>query len=798
MRAHLRILIKAPAFTLMAIVLLALGLGISTAFFTVVDNVLLEPLPFQDASRIMALRTAWPAKGTTINRVTGGDFEDVRSASRSFSKLAFYESDGEGAVRIGAGSRFAHVVPVSPAFFSVLGASVVAGRLPGDSDAERTAVASASFARSVWGDPARALGMTVGVDGKSYSIIGIVSGEYVFPAHAELWLTGAVAPANFTHTAYNYFAIGRLQSGISQQAAQQDLNAISARLPKEQISKQLRLVSLRDQIVGPERTTLLFLFAGTALLLCIACANVGNLCIARASGRMSEFALRVSLGCSTVRLIGNLASEGVILATAATILGAAMSWAVLRAIYSLLPPSIPCAPNMLHMHKPALVFAAAIAAFIVLVCSAFPALHLTKVNVAGALKYSGRGLVGVKARVRHGIVCAQVAICFALLIGAGLLAKTVVALRDSRLGFNTDKVLVADLDTPASSQAEYLGVAADYASLIEQVRQVPGVRAASLVFGLPTSQYGSNGSYFLEGVHIQPGQDPFKMDPSDNTPTAVFALASEGYFKTLGIPLLAGRDFDASDLFDRPFTAIISKSLAEQSFGGANPLGRKLYCGLDSPKPMTIVGVVGDVRQDSPSSALSPQIYMPFRQHPSYANSMQMVVLQEGGNSVAIEQSIRKIVQSKTRATAIRSHSLSAMVGESIAAPKFRAMLSLIFAAIAGLLTMSGVHAVVAYSVNESKPDIGLRMALGANRVSIVRMVLMQASTLTVIGLLVGGTAALALSRFVETLVYGVRATDPMTYALSAMLVLVAMITAVLGPVWRASQVDPLSVLRND
>jgi ABC-type antimicrobial peptide transport system permease subunit len=288
------------------------------------------------------------------------------------------------------------------------------------------------------------------------------------------------------------------------------------------------------------------------------------------------------------------------------------------------------------------------------------------------------------------------------------------------------------------------------------------------------------------------------MDPSDSTPSAVFALAGEGYFKTLGIPLLAGRDFDATDQFDRPFTAVISKSLAEQSFGGTNPLGQKLYCGLDSPKPMTIVGVVGDVRQDSPSSAFSPQIYMPFRQHPSYANSMQLVVLQEAGSSVVIEKSIREIVQSSTRATAVRFHTLSAMVGDSIAGPEFRAMLSLLFAAIAGVLAMSGVHAVMAYSVNQSKPDIGLRMALGANRASIVRMVLMHASTLTAIGLVVGGIGALALSRFAETLVYGIKATDPMTYVLSAVLVMAAMMTAVLGPVWRASQVDPLSVLRND
>jgi putative ABC transport system permease protein len=798
MRIHLKTLLKAPAFTLMAIALLALGLGISTAFFTIVDSVLMEPLPFRDAGQIMALRTAWPAKGTTIRRVTGGDFQDVRLAARSFSNVAFYGADGEGAVKIGGGSRFAHVVPTSPAFFSVLGAPLVAGRLPNDSDAEQVAIASASFASSVWGDPAHALGNAVGVDNKSYTIIGVVSGQYVFPEHVELWLIGAAMPENLGHTAYNYFAIGRLQSGISLPTAQKELNAISARLPKEAMPKQLQLVSLRDQIVGPERTTILFLFAGTALLLCIACANVANLCISRASGRMSEFALRLSLGCSTGRLIGGLAFEGALLAAGATTLGIAVAWAILHSIYSLLPSSIPRAGSILEMHAPVFVFAAAIGAFVVVVCSVFPALHLTKVNVVGALKQSGRGLVGAKAHMRHAVVCVQVAICFVLSIGAALLTKTVVSLKDSRLGFKADQVLVADTDTPASSESEYLRVAAASASLMDEVRRIPGVRAASIIFGLPTGQFGSNGSYFVEGVHIQPGQDPSKIEASEHTPNAFFALAGEGYFKTLSIPLLAGRDFNATDLYDRPFTAIVSKSLAEQSFGDANPIGQRLYCGLDSPKPMTIVGVVGDVRQDSPSSATSPTIYMPFRQHPSYANSMQIVVLHQAGNALVIEKSIRETVQSRMRATAVRFHTLSAMVGESIAGPEFRATLSLLFAAIAGLLAMSGVHAVVAYFVNQRKPDIGVRIALGASRTTIVRMVLMQASTLTAIGLVVGGTAALALSRFVETLVYSVSATDPMTYVLSAVLVLAAMTSAVLGPVWRASHVDPLSVLRND
>ncbi len=798
MRTHLKSLLKAPAFTVLAIGLLALGIGISTAFFMIVDNVLIEPLPFRDAGRLMALRTTWPGKGATSRRVTGGDFQYIRSAALSFSNLAFYGADGEGAVRIGGASRFAHVVLTSPAFFAVLGPPVVAGRLPNDTDAQQAAIASASFARSVWGDPENALGKSVVMENKSYTVVGVISGEHVFPEHVELWFTGAATPENLSHTAYNYFAIGRLQSRNSQTAAQQELNALSARLPGQTIPRQLQLASLRDEIVGPQRTTLLFLFGGTALLLCIACANVANLCIARASGRMSEFALRLSLGCSVKRLIAGLAFEGALVAATAIALGMAVAWAILRAVHSRLPSSMPRAGSVLEMHAPVFLFAVAIAALVVLVCSVFPALHLTKVDVVGALKQSGRGLVSAKTRIRDAVVCVQIAICFVLANGAALLTKTVIALEDSRLGFKADQVLVVDSDTPASVESEYLRVSAAYASLVDEVRRIPGVRAASIVFGLPTSQYGSNGSYFVEGAHIQPGQDPFKIDASHGSPNASFALAGEGYFKTLGIPLLEGRDFDATDLYDRPFTAIISKALAAKSFGGVNPIGRRLYCGLDSPKPMTIVGIVDDVRQDSPSSVLRPVIYMPFRQHPSYANSMQIVVLHETGSAVVIQKSIQETVQNRMQATAVRFHTLSAMVGQSIASPRFRATLSLLFAAIAGLLAMSGLHAVMAYSVNQRKPDIGLRIAVGANRLSIVRMVLMQAVILSAIGLVVGGMASLALSRLAATLVYGISTTDPMTYVLSAVLVLTAMTSAVLAPAWRASQVDPLSVLRND
>ena len=792
MTARLRALVNAPGFSAIVIAILALGIGTSTAFFSVVDAVLLQPLRIDTAGRIIAFQTAWPAAGHSSPRVSGGDFVDLRSAQHAFSAVAVY-AGGELGVQIGGKSRFARTFKADPSFFSVLSIPTVAGRLPNqnDRDAIRTAVVTASFARDNWGS-SNEIGKTLNVENKPYTVVGIVNDVYAFPEGGEVWITGPADPENKNHTAFNYRAIGRLRTGVSLRQAQAEM----ARLHEQ--DKSFRVLSLRDDVAGPARTTLVFLFVATALLLLIACANVANLTLARTVQRNREIAIRISLGSSFRQLFRLIALESLTLSGVATAAGILIAYTALHAIYPLLPTSLPRSSEVLHMHPAVLVFASLACCVTVLACSILPAFYLRNVAVADVMKQSpGRGLVGGQ-RARHMVLAAQVALCCILCIGAVLLSRTLIALTAAPLGFNPNHVTVMYADAPAFQLPEYMRAIRTFDTVIANLRRMPGVRSASAIMGLPTGRYGSNGSYFVEGVHIQPGQDPFKTDwTGRELPYANFAVATDGYFKTVGIRLLAGRDFNDHDQYDSPFTAIISKSLAQRSFGSASPIGRRIYCGLDSPKPMTIVGVVGDVRQDSPASSLEAEIYMPFQQHPYYANEVEIVARAEGDPRNLI-QPMRRTMQQAAPGVAIGFTTLDDMVQESIAAPRFRSMLSVAFAAIAAVLAMTGVYAVMLFQVSQQRSEIGLRMALGAAPASIMGLVMRRAFVMSSLGLIVGIAAALALSKSVSGIVYGIGVLDPMTYYLGAAAVVVLVMLAAAGPTWRASRVNPAVALRND
>jgi predicted permease len=336
-----------------------------------------------------------------------------------------------------------------------------------------------------------------------------------------------------------------------------------------------------------------------------------------------------------------------------------------------------------------------------------------------------------------------------------------------------------------------------FETALAKIREIPGVQSAAAVMGLPTGHYGSNGSYLVEGVNIKIGQDPFKMNWPHDVPGAVFALASPHYFETVGINLLAGRDFTQRDQYDAPFSAIISQSLARQSFGTSNPIGRRIYCGLDSPKPMTIVGVVSDVRQDSPASKPDPEIYMPFQQHPSYANELQFVIRTEGDATRLVPQ-VRASMQKLSPYVATNFTTFNEMVQDSMAAPRFRAALIWAFALLAVALAMTGIYAVMSYWVSERSAEVGLRMALGADRAAIIGLVSRQALWLALTGIAVGVAGAMSLSRIVESLLYGVHALDLATYCLGVGVVLVVVMAAALIPSLRAARVDPAVALRGN
>ncbi len=800
-RQTLRSLSTSPGFSILAVFTMALGIAATTALFSIVDAVLLQPLAFQDADRIIAIHTVWPAKDQVTFRVTGGDFMDLRSAVHSFSALALY-AGGEIGIRLHDRSRFAQTFEVDPAFFRVLHVSPLLGRLPGNEDANHTAILTTSFARANWSDITSALGQSVTVDNKPYQVIGLLEDKFAFPEKAEVWITGPIVPQNQNHTAFNYYAIGRLRPDAGIQQAQSELSTIGSRLavagPKSKEGKTFRAVSLQEQLTAPVRTTLLFLFGAAGLLLLISCANVANLMLARAATRTREIAVRVSLGSSTAALLRLLLAEGCALGTAAAVLALLLDYALLRGLLPLIPSTVPRAADALHMHAPVLLFAIAVSCLTVIACSLIPAFHLRNVDLAEVLKQAaGRGFVGGVTRSRQYIVVAQIALCCVLCVGAGLLSRTWLALVHTPLGFRTEGTLVMYADAPAFEMQQYLQAIRTFETALDAIREIPGVRSAAAVMGLPTGQYGSNGSYLVEGINIEAGQDPLRMNWPHDLPQATFALASPHYFETVGIRLIAGRDFTLRDQYNAPLTAIISQSLARRSFGSSDPLGRRIYCGLDSPKPMTIVGVVSDVRQSSPASKPEPEIYMPFEQHPYYANEMQIAV-RAGGDATRLVPEVRKRMHHLAPFMATRFTTFNEMVQDSISAPRFRATLALAFAILAVALAMTGVYSVMAYYVSERSAELGLRIALGAGRTSIIGLVSRRTLSLAFSGLFIGSAGAVAISRVAEGMLYGVHALDVPTYCIGAGAVLIVILTAASIPAWRASRVDPAVALRNN
>ena len=593
---------------------MALGIAATTALFSVVYSVLLKPLGYPDADRVVAIRTTWASKDKTTPRITGGDFMDLRSSVKHFAALSRY-SGGQIGVRVGDHARFADTFEADTDFFRALGVQPVAGRLPGAQDAARASVLSESFARANFGAVTSALGQFVIVDNKPYTVIGVVRDALAYPEKAQVWIMGPPEPDNQNRTAFNYRAIGRLNPAVTLAQAQAELSVLAQRSasthPDSNAGKSFSVVSLQNELGAPVRQTLLFLFAAAGLLLLISCANVANLMLARAAARTREIAVRVSLGSGIGHIIQLLLAEGAALGIAAAALGCLTAYAAVRALLPFIPETLPHAASSLNVEPPVLLFAIVVSALTVLACSLFPAVSSKSVNLAELLNQAPtRGFVGGRAtRTRDFIVVAQVALCCTLCTGAVLLSRTLLKIMETPMGFRSEGILVMYADAPAYEMPQYLQAIHTFESALNEIRSLRGVQSAAAVMGLPTGQYGSNGSYLVEGVHIQPGQDPFKMNWPGDLPYATFALASPSYFQTVGVRLLAGRDFSDRDQYGAPFTAIVSESLARQSFGSANPIGRRIYCGLDSPNPMTIVGVVSDVRQDSPSSRREPRLH---------------------------------------------------------------------------------------------------------------------------------------------------------------------------------------------
>jgi predicted permease len=639
------------------------------------------------------------------------------------------------------------------------------------------------------------------LEGVAYQIVGIVPGSFRFPRAAEVWMAVSPQPDKAwgeNRTAYNYQAVGLLRPDSSLDAANAQLDTIGARLqeafPQDNKDKTFVGVTLQEQLVGQVRAMLYFLMVFVSLVLLIACANVANLLLARAAGRRREMAVRAALGATRAAIARQLLMESGVLALAGGALGLLLAFLGTRLLTQATAQQVGL-PRVADIHVDwiVLVFAVGVSLLSSFLFGLNPALQATKVDLNDALKQGGRGFAASSNRLRNALVVTQVALSFALAIGAGLLFRSFLALNSVNLGYRTQSMLVMYAHDPAHTLNDYLQAGRLLDNAVEQMKQIPGVSSAAAAMGLPTGKYGSNGGYVVDGQDFDQHRAAL--------PQATFSLSGPGYFSTMGIPLLRGRDFQPGDAYDHPFVAIISESLARQSFAGQDPVGHTVQCGLDSPNWMTIVGVVADVRQESPASSPGPTLYMPLLQHPYHGNEVQVVMRTAVSPTSLIDQA-RRNMRGLNPEIATQFTTMEAMMSDSIATPRLRMILAGLFAGLAILLAMAGMYGVMSYVTTQRIPEFGVRMALGASQRNVLALVLGRAAQLTMAGVAAGLALALALAfsatRVVNAMLFGLKATDVITYSGILLAVTPIVLLAAAIPAWRASRVDPMVALRNE
>lgn len=797
LRYGLRTLSKSRGFSIVAICTIALGIGATTAMFTVLDGVVLKPLQYADADRIVALNTKFTDRGRSIPRITGGDYVDLRQQREIFSAIATY-AGGEMGVQVAGRAEFVGTMLTSTGFMNVFGATPLAGRIFNADDAERSAIVSAAFATRNFGSVAAAVGKSFRMEDHTYSIVGVVPATFRYPERTEVWLAAARDPQNVDRTAYNYRAVAKLRDGVSLDVANARLATFGDQLaqayPDSNKNKSFAVRALQEQLVAPVRSTLLILMGAVGLVLLIACANVANLMLARSTERSREMAVRAALGASRGAIVRQSLAESLLLAVTGGALGVLLAiWTTRLVVFELGQRlALPRLGDII-VDARVLLFAIALCFIASVGFGLAPALQASRVNLSDALKHAGtRGVQGGQpARLRNVLVVAQIALSFVLVISAGLLFRSFLSLLSVDLGFRTESTLVMYAHAPAKTAGDYTRVVQFEEELFDRIRQLPGVTSVAGAMGLPTGDYGSNGGYVVEGQGSMTENRPAKL------PQANFSLSGPAYFSTMGIPLLRGRDFTAADRDGSEPVVIISQALAKQSFPDRDPIGQRIQCGLDEAtmRWMRIVGVVGDVRQDSPASDAAAAMYMPLAQHPFRANEVQ-VAIRTQLDPLSLVKPVQDVVRSMNPDVATKFTTMDTMVHESVAAPRFRTALAMTFAILALVLAAMGVYAVMSYVTVQRTGEFAVRAALGASPSAILKLVLAGAGKLALTGVAMGLLLTLISSRVLESLLFGLKSSDGLTYVVVCAVVVPAVLLAAFLPALRASRVDPLEALR--
>ncbi|HUF28558.1 MAG TPA: ABC transporter permease [Gemmatimonadaceae bacterium] len=808
LRYAFRTLARAPGFAAATILTLALGIGATTAIFSVVHGVLLRPLPYPDSDRIVQLWQVSPTGGRSS--VSDPNFADWKEQSRSFSAMAQLATGGDVSVT-GAGEPLrVPAARVSSEFLAVLGVQPVIGRGFVAEEQRLGGAPAVLVSHRFWQqhlEGAVDLGeRTLTFGDRVHHIVGVLPPTFDFPAEVDLLTPRELDPVLPSRTAHNFRVIGRLRADVSLEQARAEMSAISRRLRVQHGDDtwmvDAAVVPLREQLVGRVRPALLVLLGASAFLLLIACANVTNLILARAASRQRELAVRVAMGAGRARLVQQFLAESFVLALAGGAVGILLAWAGVRLLPALEPGNLPRLGEI-GVSWPVLAFAFGTSAVVATVIALLTALRGTAGDVREALAQSQRTMSGGGGhRVRSGLVVAQVALTLVLLVGAGLLGRSFMHLVALDPGYRTERAVVLELSLPRSGDAGTLVRQTRlYDELIQRFRSFPGVTAVGGVSAFPLGGGYANGAFL---VMTRPDEEiawervgELMRDPA-RTGYAEYRIASDGYFSAMGMRLVRGRLFEESDGPDAPHVAVISESLARTRWPDENPIGKFIQFGnMDGDlRVFTIVGVVSDIREASLDAQPASIFYGSHRQRPRFASRFTLVVATTG-DAAGLIAPARQVVRDLAPTLPPRFRLIEEVVSASIADRRFTLLLVGVFGVTALVLAMLGVYSVVSILVAQREQEIGIRVALGAQRSDVMGLVLRHGTALTALGVLTGVAAALALTRVLRNLLFGVSATDPLAF-LGVVMVLVAVtLVASWVPARRATRVDPMTVLRN-
>jgi putative ABC transport system permease protein len=798
LRYAVRVLRKAPGFTLVTILVLAIGIGANSAIFSLVDAALLRPLPFRDADRLVLVweRSARQAR----NRVAPLNFLDWKEQSHAFASLAGVASAPRTLTGLTEQPERIPGQAVTADFFTVLGVAPIAGRafLPEDAaPTSRVVIVSERFWRNRTGSDPSLLGRTVQLDGQPYTVIGIVPADFQILAPSEMWTL--LSPQRTPDQRRSRFlqVIGRLGPNASMQAATTDLTAVADNIsrvsPDTNKDWGITIEPLRDALIGTELHTTSLVLAGVAFfVLLMACANVANLLLARGVDRLREIAVRAALGGSRSRIVKQMLTESVLLALLGGVAGLLLGWWMVRVAPSVLPVGTLPEAVLVRFDWRVASFAIVLSVITGIIFGLAPAWHLATASLSETLSHDSRTASGGMGRFRAALVVVEVAGAVLLVTGAGLLVRTLMSLNAVDPGYRAENVLTMYVSVPFNRYKPDQ-LAAFYDGIEREVAQVPGVRAAALGGNLPLDGSDMGQTFQVVGTPAPPDRA--------NQPLAQYKTVGGRYFQTLGIPILQGRAFNDRDVATGQPVCIVNEEFVRRYLGGRDPLAsqiavRPVVLGPAQPIARQIVGVIGQVKEQVGEDENAVELYVPIAQNPWYSASV--VVQTEGNPRNYIGPAKAAIAKVDKNQPVTRVRTIAEIATGAVARPRFRAQLVGTFATMALVLAAVGVFGVLAFSVHRRVREFGLRMALGAQPSDVLRMVLGGAFKVTATGIVIGLIAAALLVKSLSTLLFGVAPFDPLTFIVApAILALTALIAGAV-PAWRAVHVDPVRALRQD